>query len=71
MTAWQIEELMHQPDPLVLDGKDMYIQRKNIAKVEADGDKPEHYICEMRFISVAEYEMLKAMQNIMQGKNEV
>lgn len=71
MTAWTKEEMLERPEELVLDAGNNYIQRRNIVFVETDGDKPEHYECDMRFISVAEYEMLKAMQNIVSGVSEV
>lgn len=70
MTSWQKEWLDKRPEELVQDG-DMYIQRKNIQLIPADGDKPEHFECEIRFITVTEYNMLQAMQNIMQGLREV
>lgn len=72
MTNWISEELDHRPEQLENDGtNEGYVQRRNIEKIEATEDMPERYTCEMRFISVSEYEMLKAMQNIVSGNIEV
>lgn len=72
MTGWKIEELDFEPVELESDGTpNGLIQRRNIKKVKKSGDKPAHYECEMRFITVSEYELLKAIQNIMNGGVEV
>lgn len=72
MTSWITEDLDHQPPELENDGTlDGLIQRKNIQKVEATENIPEHWTCDMRFISVSEHEFLKAVQNIMSGRQEV
>lgn len=75
MTAWTSTELDHEPHPLDSDGTPTgYIQYRNIVHHEAEeGEmgKPEHWTAEMRFISVSEYENLKAIQNIVSGGTEV
>ena len=72
MTKWILETLDHSPMPLESDGTpDGYIQRKDIVKIPATDDMPEQYQCMMRFITVSEYEFLKAIQNIMDGEKEV
>lgn len=72
MTVWTVEELDHLPPELESDGtNDGLIQRKNIKKIEATETTPEHWECNMRFISVSEHEFLKAVQNIMNGEQEV
>ena len=78
MTVWTYEELDHQPLPLEGDGtNEGHIQRKNIEHHKAvkgkngEEDKSEYWTCQMRFISVSEYEMLNSIQNIVQGGVEV
>ena len=72
MQKWQKETLDYEPPILESDGTpDGYIQRKNIQKIKATDDTPEQYECDMRFISVSEYEFLKAIQNIINGEQEV
>lgn len=76
MTAWEKSQSNDKPLELTLDGNDSYIQCRNIKEVEASKDDngkdiPKHYEYEMRFLTVSEYEMLNAMQNIMHGQTEV
>ena len=72
MTKWVTEILDHMPQPLESDGTpDGYVQRKDIVTIPATDDMPEQYQCSMRFITVSEYEFLKAIQNIMDGEKEV
>lgn len=72
MTKWTEEILDHLPQSLEDDGTpDGYIQRKDIKKIDATEKMPEQYVCQMRYLSVSEYEFLKAIQNIMDGGKEV
>lgn len=73
MTGWKDEELDHKPEELESDGTPYgYIQRKDIKKNTKKNDEiGAEYTCKMRFISVSEYEFLKAIQNAVRGKIEV
>lgn len=73
MTSWTEEELDHNPEELEIN-YDEYIQRKNIKEVtkkDEEGRVYKAWTCQMRFLKISEYEMLKAMQNIMAGGIEV
>lgn len=73
MTSWTEEELDHKPEELEVN-YDEYIQRKNIKEVtkkDEEGRAYKAWTCQMRFLKISEYEMLKAMQNIMAGGIEV
>lgn len=73
MTTWIEEELDHKPEELEVN-YDEYIQRKNIKEVtkkDKEGRTYKAWTCQMRFLKISEYEMLKAMQNIMAGGTEV
>ena len=72
MTKWVLEILDHMPQPLEDDGTgEGYVQRKDIEIIPATEEMSEQYSCQMRFLSVSEYEFLKAIQHIMDGGKEV
>lgn len=68
MTAWKTERCSQQPPETEMVSGDTMIQRKNIRAVEneATGNIEAYtdYVCESRFITVSEYEMLKSMEEI-------
>lgn len=75
MTAWRLTESLDKPETLTLDGNN-YMQTRNVKKIKETtndaGEKvAEHYEYELRWMSVSEYEMLSAMQNIYSGGTEV
>ncbi len=72
MTSWTEEKLDHKPEELEVN-YDSYIQRKEIREIEVKDEqgKRKAWTCMMRFIKISEYELLKAMQNIMAGGTEV
>ena len=68
MKNWQEEHCSERPEALQLVAPDLYMERRNIQKVEheaAEGmDAYEEYVCESREITVSEYEMLKSIEAI-------
>ena len=72
MTKWVTEVLDHNPPALESDGTpDGLIQRKDIKVIPATEEMSEQYECQMRYMTISEYEFLKAIQNIMNGEEEV
>lgn len=66
MTDWKTEVCGDtMPQELDLVSPDTYIQRKDIHLVPADFERgtEEHYECLRRFITVAEYNNLKAIED--------
>jgi len=68
MKQWQEELCQQQPEELELVAPDIYIQRRNIEKVEYEetGETAAYtgYKCESREISASEYATLKAIEDI-------
>lgn len=68
MKQWKEEHCTLEPAELEVIGKDLLIQRKNIEEVthEAteDAEGYTEFVCESREITVAEYEMLKSVEEI-------
>lgn len=75
MTAWRKTESLDKPQSLALDGEN-YMQTRNVkvipeSKNDAGGTIAEHYEYDIRWMTISEYEMLSAMQNIYSGNTEV
>ena len=72
MKNWQEEHCAERPEELQLIAPDLYMERRNIRKVEheaEDGrDAYEEFVCESREITVSEYEMFKSIEAIDTGK---
>ena len=68
MTDWKTDICSEQPSDMHRIGADLYMQRRNIelVHVEAVGDMPAYdcWECESREITMGEYQMLKAIENI-------
>lgn len=70
MTEWTKERCSEQPAELQIIAPGLYIQRKDITKVEHEADEIAgteaytDYECMSREISVSEYEMLKSIEDI-------
>lgn len=75
MTSWRETLSLDKPKPLALDG-DNYMQTRNVVEIpESKDDRGEiilkHYKYDLRWMTISEYEMLSAMQNIYKGESEV
>lgn len=72
MTQWKEEWCAELPEELELVALGIYMERRNIEAVthEATDDMPAFtdYRCESREISVADYEMLKSIEQISNDK---
>ena len=72
MKQWKEERCSERPEELELIAPDTYMQRRNIEAVEHEEteDIPAYtdYRCECREISVADYEMLKSIEQISTDK---
>lgn len=68
MKEWTKERCSEEPQELQLVADGIYIQRKNITKVEHEAtDDTEAYTdweCDSREITVSEYQMLKSIEQI-------
>lgn len=68
MTDWKTEICSEQPADMQRIGADLYMQRRNIelVHVEATDTMPAYdcWECESREITMAEYQMLKAIEDI-------
>lgn len=73
MTNWQEELSVQRPDPLEYANPYTYIQRKGMAqyeRVDEEGKVEKGWKCESRFISVEEYNLLMAQEEISQSTND-
>lgn len=73
MTGWKKEVCGNtMPQELQKVSADTYIQRKDIVLVEGTEETgmPEHYECLSRFVTVDEYNMLLAVAETVQFKQE-
>ena len=72
MKNWQEEHCSERPEALQLIAPDLYMERRDIRRVEheaADGmDAYEEYVCESREITGSEYAMLKSIEEIDNAK---
>lgn len=70
MKDWKKEHCAVQPEELQLIADGIYMQRRNIQKVEHKADESSgtgaytEWVCECREISVADYQMLKSIEQI-------
>lgn len=70
MTEWTKERCSEQPAELQIIAPGLYIQRKDITKVEHEADEIAgteaytEYECMSREISVSEYQMLVSIEEI-------
>jgi hypothetical protein len=68
MKEWKEERCAERPDELQVIAPGVYMQRRNIEKVEHDAleGMPSYidYRCECREITVSEYETLKSIEEI-------
>lgn len=66
MTDWKQEYCQFLPEELELVGRDLYIQRRNIEAVTVEDEfaPSTGYICESRFISTSERNMLAEIEAI-------
>lgn len=72
MKQWNEEHCSTEPEELQLIADSTYIQRKDIHEVEHEEteETPAYteWVCQSREISVSEYEMLKAIEEIQTDK---
>jgi hypothetical protein len=74
MTEWTKEHCSERPEELQVIAPGLYIQRQNIVEVEHPADETAgtdaytDYECDCREITVSEYQMLQAIQEIDNGK---
>jgi hypothetical protein len=72
MTQWTEERCSEEPEELQLIAPDLYIERRNIRKVEYDAVEGQEaytgYECESREITVSEYENLKSIEQMQTEK---
>ncbi len=70
MKEWKQERCAEQPDELQLIADGIYMQRRNIQRVDHEKDEIKgeeaytEWVCEARQISVSEYNMLKSIEDI-------
>ena len=70
MTEWTKERCSEQPAELQIIAPGLYIQRKDIAKVEHQADENTgadaytEYECMSREITTSEYQMLRSIEEI-------
>lgn len=66
MTDWKQEYCQSRPEELELVGRDLYIQRRNIEArvIEDEFLQSSGYVCESRFISSSERNMLLEIEAI-------
>ena len=70
MKEWKQERCAEQPDELQLIADGIYMQRRNIQRVDHEKDETKgeeaytEWVCECREISVSEYNMLKSIEAI-------
>lgn len=70
MKEWKQERCAEQPDELQLIADGIYMQRRNIQRVDHEKDEAKgeetytEWVCECREISVSEYNMLKSIEAI-------
>ena len=70
MKEWKQERCAEQPDELQTIADGIYMQRRNIQRVDHEKDEAKgeeaytEWVCECREISVADYQMLKSIEEI-------
>jgi len=74
MKDWTEERCSQQPEELQVIGDGLYMQRRNIEKVEHEADETAgaeaytEYVCECREITESEYHMLQSIEDIDSNK---
>ena len=68
MQGWKKEHCSEQPEELQLIAPNLYMQRKNIEKIEHEKTETTEayteYVCECREITESEYQMLESVKEI-------
>ena len=68
MKAWKEERCSTQPEELQNIGSGLYMQRRNIEEEHHEATEEQEaytdWVCESREITVSEYQMIKAIEEI-------